>query len=215
MSMLDLGPAARQVALLLDGIADDDLTRPTPCEDTPVGALLDHFMGLTLAFTWAARKAIPPEHRDNPPGPGSADARNLDPDWRRLLPRRLDDLAAAWRDPSAWQGMTEAGGVTMPAEVMGVVAVDELVLHGWDLAKATSQPFECDPDSQAAVLDFTRSMATPEHAASRHGLFGPVVPVPHDAPPLHQALGLAGRDPGWRPTPATHGVPRAGVSAAR
>ena len=30
--------------------------------------------------------------------------------------------------------MTEAGGVTMPGEVTGLVALDEVVLHGWDLA---------------------------------------------------------------------------------
>jgi uncharacterized protein (TIGR03086 family) len=111
----------------------------------------------------------------------------------------LEELVEAWRDPEAWEGMTEAGGVTMPAEVMGVVALDELVLHGWDLARATGQPFSCDPASTAAVLEFTRASAQPEHAASREGLFGPVVEVPEDAPPFERALGFAGRDPRWTP----------------
>jgi len=35
-------------------------------------------------------------------------------------------LAEAWRDPTAWDGMTEAGGVRMPAKLMGAVALDEL-----------------------------------------------------------------------------------------
>lgn len=70
--------------------------------------------------------------------------------------------------------MTEAGGVTMPAETIGTVALDELVLHGWDLARATGQPFSCDPVSSAAVLAFTAASAQPEHAAGRDGLFGPV-----------------------------------------
>lgn len=61
------------------------------------------------------------------------------------MPRQLTDLVEAWRDPAAWAGMTEAGGVRMPAEEMGVVALDELVLHGWDLARATGQPFRCEP----------------------------------------------------------------------
>lgn len=69
--------------------------------------------------------------------------------------------------------MTEAGGVTMPAEQMGVVALDELVLHGWDLARATGQSSSCDSASTAAVLAFTKASAQPEEADNREGLFGP------------------------------------------
>ena len=85
----------------------------------------------------------------------------------------------------------------MPAEIMGTVALDELVLHGWDLARATGPPYTCDPASSAAVLAFTSASARPERAASREGLFGPVVEVPEDAPAFDRALGFAGRDPGW------------------
>jgi uncharacterized protein (TIGR03086 family) len=201
-SMLDLEPAAREVTRLLDGVTDEMLAGPTPCADTPVAALLDHLMGLCLAFTWAARKTTAAEGGDGPPGPGQATAEHLDPHWRTLLPQRLGELTEAWRDPNAWEGMTEAGGVTMPAEQMGVVALDELVLHGWDLARATGQPFGCDPTSTAAVLAFTSASAQPEHAPSREGLFGPVVSVPADAPAFDRALGFAGRDPGWTPPSA-------------
>jgi uncharacterized protein (TIGR03086 family) len=202
--MLDLDPAAREVVRLLDGVDDDRLNAPTPCADTPLAALLDHFMGLCLAFTWAARKTAPPPDGE-PVGPGLATSQHLDPQWRVLLPERLRELVAAWRDPAAWEGTTEAGGVTMPAGQMAVVALDELVLHGWDLARATGQDFHCDPASTAAVLAFTTEAAKPQHAASRAGLFGPVVDVAPDAPALDQALGLAGRDPRW--TPARAGGP--------
>lgn len=196
MPMIDLEPAAREVTRLLDGVRDDQLADPTPCTESQVATLLDHFMGLSLAFTWAARKTPPPGAA---PGPGTASAANLDPKWRLELPRRLDELVAAWRDPEAWTGMAEAGGVTMPAEQMGVVALDELVLHGWDLARATGQPFTCDPVSTAVIFAFTEGMAQAGQEAGRQGLFGPVVPVPADAPPFDRALGYAGRDPGWTP----------------
>jgi len=119
-----------------------------------------------------------------------------------VLPRRLEALAEAWREPSAWEGLTEAGGVTMPGEVMGVVALDELVLHGWDLARATGQSYEIDPVSAEAVLEFAAETARPEQAHLREGLFGPVVPVPPEAPVFERALGLAGRDPAWTVSPA-------------
>jgi uncharacterized protein (TIGR03086 family) len=132
--MIDLEPAAREVARLLDGVTEDRLADPTPCPHYPVAALLDHLMGLSLAFTWAARKTTATEGSSEESGPGLATAAHLDPDWRTRLPERLRDLAEAWRDPAAWEGVTDAGGVRMPADLMGVVALDELVLHGWDLA---------------------------------------------------------------------------------
>jgi uncharacterized protein (TIGR03086 family) len=197
--MIDLDPAAREVTRLLDGVRDDRLGDPTPCSESDVATLLDHLMGLSLAFAWAARKSVPAEAAGGASGPVPATAEHLDPRWRAILPERLRDLVAAWRDPAAWEGMTEAGGVTMPAEVMGVVALDELVLHGWDLARATGQDFHCDAASTAAVLEFTRASTRPEAAANREGLFGPVVPVPDGAPALDRALGYAGRDPAWSP----------------
>ncbi len=87
----------------------------------------------------------------------------------------------------------------VPAEQVGIVELDELVLHGWDLARATGQAFRCDPASTAAVFEFTAASALPEHPASREGLFGPVVDVPADAPAFDRALGFAGRDPSWTP----------------
>jgi uncharacterized protein (TIGR03086 family) len=200
--ILDFGPATREVSRLLDGVSEDKLTDPTPCADTSVAALLDHLVGLTQHFTQAARKAIEVPPGEDAPAPGKSTAEHLDPDWRTVLPRQLDELAEAWRDPAAWEGMTEAGGSTMPADVVGTVALDEVVLHGWDLARATGQPFACDPASTAVVLAFTTAAAQPEQAANRDGLFGPVVAVPADAADLDRALGLAGRDPAWAPGPS-------------
>ena len=59
MAMLDLEPAATELTGLLGAVTDDQLVSPTPCENTSVGALLDHLMSLSLAFTWAAQKRGP------------------------------------------------------------------------------------------------------------------------------------------------------------
>jgi uncharacterized protein (TIGR03086 family) len=190
-SFVDLAPAADRVTRLLDAVTDDRLEAPTPCADTTVGALLSHLLGLTEAFRAAAAKepdlGTPPAVQ--PP---------LDPQWRTLLPRQLDALVAAWREPGAVDGMTSAGGVQMPAAAMAAVALDELVLHGWDLARATGQDYTVDQESAQACLGFVEAAAQPEGVP---GLFGPPVPVPGDAPVLDRLVGLSGRDPAW--TPAT------------
>jgi len=186
---IDLGPAVDRVTALFSGVSDEQLGAPTPCPAYSVGDLLDHFMGLAIGMRWAAEK-----HSGPNPGPGQAE--RLDPGWRHELPRRLEALAAAWRDPAAWQGSTEAGGVTLPAEVMGVVALDELVIHGWDLARATGQPYDCAPGCAEAIAGWLSSFPDEQRQG---GIFGAVVAVPEGASALDRAVGLSGRDPGWSP----------------
>jgi uncharacterized protein (TIGR03086 family) len=190
----NLGPAADQLNTLVKGVEDDQLDSATPCAEYTVRDLLGHIIGLTAAFANAARKQ---GSTDAPPGsPGDL----VTGDWRARIETQLTDLAQAWRDPAAWDGMTSPGGVEVPAELAGKIALNELVLHGWDLAVATGQPFSCDEASARGSLEFTSLVNSPEWGAGREGLFTEVVEVPEDASPLHRTLGLSGRDPGWRLT---------------
>jgi uncharacterized protein (TIGR03086 family) len=197
--LLDFEPAADEVANLVAGVSDDQLTARTPCEDYSVAALLDHLMALTVAFRVGAAKASAEpggmaELADESP-PGEATADHLRADWRDQLPRRLAALSAAWREPDAWEGQSEVGGVTLPAEVLGKVALTEIVLHGWDLARATGQRVTIDETSAQTALDFTSMLAAPGQEDLRNNIFGPVVEVPPDASVFDRALGLSGRDP--------------------
>ena len=195
MTQLDLGPAAQTIAELVRNVRDDQLTAPTPCTAYTVGDLLDHIGGLTVAFTMAAAKAT---DSSGPPPPG--DASRLADDWRTRIPTDLDALVTAWEDPDAWSGMTAAGGIEMPGEIAGMVAAEELVVHGWDLARATGQPYAPDPEAVRAAHGFLAQFSGPGHEADRGDAYGPVVAVPDDAPELAQAIGMSGRDPGWSPS---------------
>ena len=188
MTTFDLGPATTATARVVAGIRDEQLTHPTPCEGATVAGLLAHMAGLTYAFRMAAAKT-PAE------GSASIDPAGLPGDWRTAIPADLDALAAAWRDPAAWEGMTAAGGVEMPGAVTAVVALDEVVVHGWDLAVATGQSYDVDPALADACREFAESFGDDRPPS----LYGPVVPVPADAPALHRLLGATGRDPGWKP----------------
>jgi uncharacterized protein (TIGR03086 family) len=186
---VDLEPAARRMARLIEAVPDDALDRPTPCADYTVGDLIDHIAGFAVAFRAAAAK-------DPLEGGPSGDGANLGADWRTSIPRDALALADAWGDPGAWTGMTRAGGVDLPAEVAGIVALDELVIHGWDLAVATGQPADYEDAGLVAVLGMVQQF----RSSGIEGLFGPEVGVPGDAPLLDRILGLAGRDPAWRPS---------------
>ncbi|MCX4701774.1 TIGR03086 family metal-binding protein [Streptomyces sp. NBC_01352] len=189
---LDLGPQARTVARLAEGVTDEQLSGPTPCPDYAVRNLLGHLAGLAVAFRDAGRKDLGATTDTSP----TSALPDIGPGWRQELPKVLEELGDAWRDPAAWTGMTRAGGVDLPGPVAGLVAVDEIMIHGWDLARATGQPYEADPAALQAVHDFLlASVGDP----TRDSIFGPVVPVPADAPLLDRAVGLSGRDPGWTP----------------
>uniref|UniRef100_UPI001BDC3327 TIGR03086 family metal-binding protein n=1 Tax=Pseudonocardia lacus TaxID=2835865 RepID=UPI001BDC3327 len=129
-------------------------------------------------------------------GPPPAEPPPLPADWRTALPDELDALVAAWRGADALTGTTAVGGVELPAPVAAAVALDELVLHGWDLARATGADYRPGSEEIAACMDFVEASARPEGVP---GLFGPPVPVPDGAPELDRLLGLSGRDPAWSP----------------
>ena len=86
----------------------------------------------------------------------------------------------------------------MPAEVAALVALDEVVVHGWDLARSTGQGYDADDAAVAACLAFVASFEAPAEGDDG-GLFGPPVAVPDDARVLDRLIGATGRDPSWTP----------------
>src|SRR5690349_12659659 len=122
MTKVDLGAQTRIVAQLAAAVTDERLTAATPCPDLAVRNLLGHLLHLSVAFRDAARKDLGPTTDTSP----DAAVPDIGPGWREELPKALDDLADAWRDPAAWTGLTRAGGIDLPGEVAGAVAVDEL-----------------------------------------------------------------------------------------
>lgn len=212
--MLDLAPTTDVVAGLIAGVRDDQLSASTPCTEMTLADLLAHIDGLALAFTAAAAKTTPADdagptpdgspREDGPPEEGSppADTSQLAPGWRARIPQRLTELAAAWREDSAWTGMTRAGGVDLPGEVAGVVALNEVLLHGWDVAAASGQPFTADPALAEAAHGFVQATAE-ESPEGSPGLFGPPVAIPAQAPLVDRLLALSGRDPAWTPPQST------------
>ena len=192
MTVMDLGPAARRLADLIANTEPGFLERPTPCEDYTLGDLIDHIGGFAVFLASSARKTTAETGGRGP----TADAANLGDDWQTRIPRDLVALAEAWRDPEAWEGMTQAGGVDLPGEICGLVALDECIVHGWDVARTTGQPFEADDEDLEAVRPIVAQFGD-----NPGGPFGTRVEVSDDAPPLDQLIALAGRDPAWAPLP--------------
>ena len=186
----DFTAPVRQLLGLAANVSDDQLDNATPCQGRTVRQLLGHLVGLTAAFRAAADKDFGPLTDTNPDAAGWPDA---DDGWRATLNQHGPLLVEAWRSPAAWEGMTRAGGVDLPGEVAGLVALDEVVLHGWDLARATGQDYEIDEETAAALLPFVSDF----DPAGTPGMFGPALDTSPDSTTFEQVLARAGRDPEW------------------
>ncbi|WP_067674626.1 TIGR03086 family metal-binding protein [Nocardia miyunensis] len=184
--MFDLENAATLLEQVVAGIADDQLTAPTPTAMT-VGEMVQHVLGFTEGFRRGATK----EGIGTSVPPSQAAPQTLPPDWRSRVPAQLKALVVAWRDPAAWAGDTEVGGATGPAPQMACFALDEVIVHGWDLAHATGQPFAPTEQDLVTLLEMLAEIP----AEGVPGLFGPRVPVAPEASLLDRVIALTGRDP--------------------
>jgi uncharacterized protein (TIGR03086 family) len=179
---------------VVTGLRDDQLDLATPCPSYTVGDLLAHVHGLSLAFAAAAKKERGDlvEH-----APGDDALPPLPDDWRTAIPAELATLAAAWADRDAWTGMTRIAGGDTPGEVCGLICLDELVVHGWDIARASGQAYSSDRASLDGSLEVLGHFQTPGKDVPAGSPFGKVVDVPDDAPLLDRVVAFTGRDPSW------------------
>ncbi|WP_409462203.1 TIGR03086 family metal-binding protein [Amycolatopsis sp. GA6-003] len=180
-----LAPAAAELRRV--AAAAPSLTAPTACADYDVRGLLNHLL------YWGPWLAAAIRHEPyEPPAPTEAEASLVGEDWPKSLGAMLDDVLAALAPPEAWTGTITFGGSELPAAVVGDMVLGELVVHAWDLTRASGTELNCSDETAEAVLAFAKGMG---EEARKGGVFGPEVPVPETAPVLHRALGATGRDP--------------------
>lgn len=169
-------------------IKPDQLRAATPCTDFDVAALQRHVVGwlTTFADGFAAPDGRASSGIDDYELPGDPAAAVRDAAFR---------LTNAVRDGAAARPLY-LGESSMPGELALGMILWEYLVHGWDLARATGQPWAPPPAAAAESLEFAPGMLSPDYQGEGKA-FGPRVPVPDDAPALDRLLALSGRDPNW------------------
>lgn len=170
---------------IVAGVRPEQLADPTPCRDWDVRLLLNHIIGGNHTFAEVARGGRP-------------DPSGVMEDYTRPNPganylTSAEAVLAAWAEPGA---MTRK--VHMPfGDIPGSAAVSihflDIVVHGWDLARATGQDTTIDPDLAAEALDISRDLLSPE--LRDIGVFGPEVPASDDDPLHARLVAFMGRRP--------------------
>src|SRR5262249_61761810 len=95
-------------------------------------------------------------------------------------------------------GEVSSSGPPPPSWSLGLQTAD-LVVHAWDIARATGQPANIDPDLAGFALEWGRANLKPEFRGDESAgqSFGMEIPVPDDAPIDDRMAGFFGRDPSW------------------
>jgi uncharacterized protein (TIGR03086 family) len=187
---------SQSVDLAVAAIRGASLARyddPSPCSDYTVRQVVNHLaFGFLLAHRSATRQAWDPSWT-------AADRTPFlegrpETEWAQACVEEATAAAQAWAAPAAWEGESHMGGSPMPAAAIGSMMTAEFVVHAWDLAVATGQPFHVPSGLDEVVLEGVEAMAP---SGRDGGWFGTEVQVPADAPAFERALAASGRDPRW------------------
>jgi uncharacterized protein (TIGR03086 family) len=184
-----MSTAGTTVAAAVRAGAGTDLASRTPCADWDLRTLARHFVGTSGAFVRAGRTG-----GLDPDDPWGTNAVLDESRWADQLADQVEDLGRAWSRPEAWTGSIE--GAQMPAPAVGELGLIELMLHGWDVARACGQTLDVSEELGAELL---RCVEPTVEQGRQFEVYGPPVSVPEGTSAFGRALALSGRDPSWRP----------------
>lgn len=177
---------------VVDAIRPEQLSDATPCSAYTVEQLRDHVVGWLSTF--AAGFADP----DGQAPRANLDEHTASADAAAEMRTAATDLDRALRSGAAERPL-RLGESAMPGELALGMILWEYQVHGWDLARATGQPWSPPAAAAEESLAFAPAMLTEDYQGEGKA-FGKPVDVAADAPALDRLLGLSGRDPRWPDT---------------
>jgi uncharacterized protein (TIGR03086 family) len=186
-----MAAAAAETARVVAGAAKTaSLDQPTPCPDWDLRTLLNH------TILWTSYSAERRAHGESVAEELMSKDFTAEPGYAEAYQAQLDRAVQAWSKPEAWAGDRNVMGNATPAAEIAAMLIMEMVLHGWDVAKATGQDYHCDGELAQALLGTVQAQGD---MFRQYEGFAAVVPVPDDATAFDRALALSGRDPAWKP----------------
>jgi uncharacterized protein (TIGR03086 family) len=173
---------------ILGRVTPDQYGRPTPCATWDVRALCNHIVEGANWFGLCVEAGAAPDP-DPTQGVDYA-AGDLMAAYDLGVARSL----AAFGAPGAQEQLLALPFGEMPGAVFMGIATNDVFVHGWDLARATGQPDELDPELAADLLGRLRetipdALRGPEGEAP----FGAPREAPVRASAVEQLVAFLGR----------------------
>jgi uncharacterized protein (TIGR03086 family) len=174
----------RAVGYTLGGlllVTPEAMTRPTPCRQWDLRALLLHLNDSVLALHEAValhRVALDPV-ADGGPAEGLVAA----------LRSHASRMLGAWTAASAPDPVA-IGGRPLAADIVATAGAVEIAVHGWDVARACGRDRPIPPALAEELLDLVPLVVTDADRPSR---FAAPVPAPWPASPGDRLVAFLGR----------------------
>jgi len=180
--------ACRSTAAVLELVSSADFDRPTPCASWNVGDIVNHVVGGAGYFAELAEKGEVTDRGEDPDCAAT--------DFTAAFRREAERLVAAYRAPEAMTKPMKLPFGELPGSVCIWIAAGDIFTHGWDLAKATGQPTDLEPEVAARLLVQLEPMLPDEmRGPDGEAAFGPRVEIADSAPAADRLAAFEGRHP--------------------
>ena len=178
---------------LVAAVTGEQWSHPTPCADWTVRQLVNHVVGGNRLFTRVLRGAALPPMQDLG---RRAQEDQLGEDPAAAYRTTADELVQALGKPGVLAGTFTVPAGTLPAPAIVHLRTVEILVHGWDLARATGQAIPFADELAVGELAFSSDLLGRIPDGRRP--FAPTRAVDGEAPAIDRLVALLGRDPAWR-----------------
>jgi uncharacterized protein (TIGR03086 family) len=174
---------------VIEGLGPDQYELSTPCTEWNVRQLLNHVLGALGLGAALMTDSMPTVQV----GPGQVPGEDLVGDDPLAAYRSAVAAFGAVATPDAIGRMHATPMGEMPGAALAGFATLDVLVHGWDLAKATGQDTRLDAGLAEQMLGFA-SQAMPD-GSPRGPLMAASVAVGSDADATDRLVAFTGRTP--------------------
>jgi uncharacterized protein (TIGR03086 family) len=185
MSTEALERAFASTRQVLANVKPDQLSDPSPCQSWTVREVINHVIGGSFWFAGSVNDGKAPSIPDTDYTSGDMVATYDD---------GIKQAVAAFSAPGAMEKMVELPFGTMPGGFFIGLAQTDAFTHGWDIAKATGQSTDLDPELATQLLTGARAAIQPAFRGD-DGVspFGAEQPAPPNATEADKLAAFLGR----------------------
>lgn len=183
MSTQDYETAIATFRQVLVDVTPEQITSATPCASFDVGQLIDHTIGTQHMVTDALQ--------DKPFNMAGVEVARSE-QAAAFDGAAADAVAELRRDGAMDRAVTLPFGTFSGEKLMGLAALDTFQ-HAWDLARATGQDTDLEPELAESLMELAVAHMAHVPRGEEPAPYGPEQTAPEGAPPADRLAAFLGR----------------------